>query len=59
MKLFTKKTRDKNNNNASAGSIEQRLNDNIFKHKNGFDAQRNKLHARINGCCANKKYLTH
>ncbi len=48
MKLFTKKNQNNNDGNAYSVNIEQQLNKNIFKHKNGFEAQKSKLYARIN-----------
>lgn len=54
MKLFTKKNKD-NNDNRCKMSIEQQLDENIFKHKNNsFEAQKSRLCTRIN-CKFGKK----
>ena len=47
MKLFTKKNKDKNDSDKCDKNIEQQLNDNIFKHKNSFEAQKSKLCDRV------------
>ena len=54
MKLFTKKTDDKNNEYACNTSVERRLRDDVFKYKNGFEAQKNKLYERIKSKSAKK-----